>query len=327
MVCLVTLDTPYIPPNDMTKLIFGCGYLGERVAKLWIQQGHMVMAVTRDENRALELGIAGMFTIGADVTKPGSLDCFKSLPRFSMAERVAGPNKSVRPINEVNAIGTVLYAVGHDRTSSQSIHEVYTGGVKNVLAALPSDVGRFIYISTTGVYGNAGGEWVDEDTPPDPRRDGGRASLAAEQVLKESRFADHGVVLRLAGLYGPGRIPFLDKLRAGEPIPAVSTGFLNLIHVDDAAAVVVAAIEHAVKRPVYCVSDGHPVERGKYYREVARLIGAAPPTFVTPDLNSPRAARAEADRRVKNARMLADLGVTLQYPDYRAGLAAILANG
>ena len=93
---------------------------------------------------------------------------------------------------------------------------------ENVLAALPSDVGRFIYISTTGVYGNAGGEWVDEDTPPDPQRDGGRASLAAEQVLAASPLADRGVVLRLAGIYGPGRIPFLDKLRAGEPIPAVS---------------------------------------------------------------------------------------------------------
>ena len=77
---------------------------------------------------------------------------------------------------------------------------------------------------------------------------------------------------------------------------------------------------------VYCVSDGHPVERGEYYREVARLIGAAPPTFVKPDLNSPRAARAEANRRVKNTRMLAELGVQLQYPDYRAGLAAILGG-
>jgi nucleoside-diphosphate-sugar epimerase len=111
----------------------------------------------------------------------------------------------------------------------------------------------------------------------------------------------------------------------------VSTGHLNLIHVDDAAAVVVAAAnvpESALnrKRRVYCVSDSCPVERGEYYREVARLINAAPPTFVTPDLNSPRAARAEADRRVKNSRMLAELGVKLAYPDYRSGLAAILAD-
>ncbi len=315
----------------MSKLIFGCGYLGERVAKLWLQQGHMVMTVTRSESRALELGMAGMFTIGADVTKPEALDCLKTLPRYSMDERIAGPNKSVRPIKEANAIGTVLYAIGHDRTSGQSIHKVYASGVKNVLAALPADIGRFIYISTTGVYGNAHGEWVDEDTPPDPQRDGGRASLAAEQVLAESPFASRSTILRLAGIYGPGRIPFLDKLRAGEPIPAVSAGHLNLIHVEDAAAVVVAAAKGTEtqlnrKRRVYCVSDGHPVERGEYYCEVARRIGAPPPTFVTPDLNSPRAARAEADRRVKNARMLAELGVKLAYSDYRAGLAAILGG-
>ncbi len=229
-----------------------------------------------------------------------------------------------------------MFAVGFDRSAEGSIEEVYAGGVRNVLAALPSDVGRFIYISTTGVYGNAGGDWVDEDTPPDPQRDGGRASLAAEEAVWASRFADRGVVLRLAGIYGPGRIPFQDKLRAGEAIPAVSTGHLNLIHVDDAAAVVVAASEQEQstgdplnrmkKRRVYCVSDGRPVERGEYYREVARLIGAPPPAFVTPDPNSPRAARAEADRRVKNSRMLAELGVELQYPDYRSGLAAILAG-
>jgi nucleoside-diphosphate-sugar epimerase len=119
----------------------------------------------------------------------------------------------------------------------------------------------------------------------------------------------------------------LDQLRAGEPIPAVSDGYLNLIHVEDAAAVVVmAAKKPSRKRMVYCVSDGRPVVRGEYYREVARLIGAAPPTFMTPDLNSPRATRAESNRRVRNTRMLAELGVRLAFPDYRAGLAATLGG-
>ena len=290
----------------MTKLIFGCGYLGERVANRWRDAGEDVVVVTRSHERADALQQARFRAIVADVTEKATL---VDLP----------------------SADTVLFAVGFDRSAGRSIEDVYAGGVKNVLAALPSDVGRFIYVSTTGVYGNASVEWVDEDTPPDPQRDGGRASLAAEQALAESPFAERGIILRLAGIYGPGRIPFLDKLRAGEPIPAVSEGHLNLIYVDDAAAVVVAAAESALtqlsrKRRVYCVSDGHPVQRGEYYREVARLIGAAPPTFVTPDLNSPRAARAEADRRVKNSRMLAELGVKLACPDYRAGLAAILAG-
>ena len=162
----------------MTKLIFGCGYLGERVAQLWMKQGHMVMGVTRSEEHSLQLAKAGLFTIGADVTKSETLDCLKSLPAYV-------------PANEINrSIDTVLFAVGFDRSAGASIGEVYAGGVRNVLAALPSSVGRFIYISTTGVYGNAGGDWVDEETPPDPQRDGGRASLAAEQALAASPLAD-----------------------------------------------------------------------------------------------------------------------------------------
>lgn len=290
----------------MSKLIFGCGYLGERVARRWIDQGDTVMAVTRTAERSLALAAKGLFTIGADVTKPEPLNFFGKLPR------------------EFREIDMVLFAVGYDGSAGNSIEDVYAGGVKNVLDALPSDVGRFVYISTTGVYGDAGGDWVDEETPPDPQRDGGRASLLAEQALAESPFASRGITLRLAGIYGPGRIPYLQQLRAGEPIPAVSSGHLNLIHVDDAAAVVVAAAERNRRRSLYCVSDGHPVQRGDYYREVARRIGAPPTTFVPPDPQSPRAARAAADRRVTNARMLAELGVRLAFPDYRAGLAAIL---
>jgi nucleoside-diphosphate-sugar epimerase len=293
-----------------TKLIFGCGYLGLRVAQLWRKAGRHVMAVTRSENRSLELASAGIFTIGADVTQPQTLSCLGDLPKLGG-----------------RGIDCVLFAVGHDRAAGTSIEHVYAGGVTNVLAALPENVQRFIYISTTGVYGTSGGEWVDESTPPDPQRDGGRASLAAEQILAAHALGANSLILRLAGIYGPGRIPFIRELRAGEPIPAPSHGYLNLIHVDDAAAVVVAADRSPSfdgGPRVYCVSDGFPVERGEFYREVARQIGAPPPRFVEPDPQSQRAARAAADRRVCNARMLNELGVQLEYPDYRAGLAAIL---
>ncbi len=290
----------------MSRLIFGCGYLGVRVARRWHEAGHEVTIVTRSRPRADGFIHHGYGAVVADVTQSGTL---VGLP----------------------AAESVLFAVGFDRAAGQSIDDVYAGGVRNVLAALPRDSGRFIYISTTGVYGPAEGGWVDEGTPPDPRREGGRASLAAEQALAAHPLGKRGVILRLAGIYGPGRIPFLEQLRAGEPILAVSAGHLNLIHIDDAAAVIVAAGEKnwgdapATQMPrVYCVSDGHPVQRGEYYAEVARLIGAPPPTFTAPDPGSPRAARAEADRRVRNDHMLAELGVRLSYPNYRAGLAKIL---
>ena len=283
-----------------TKLIFGCGYLGLRVARLWREAGWHVIAVTRSEDRSLELADAGLFTIVADVTQPQSLPCIRDVPTL-------GGRK----------VDCVLFAVGHDRTSGQSIDEVYAGGVQNVLTALPAGVERFIYISTTGVYGPADGEWVDE------RRRPIRAAKAAGHRWRPSKCWPHirsertRVILRLAGIYGPGRVPFLDELRAGEPIPAPTTGYLNLIHVDDAAAAVVAA--GSACRPfdngprIYCVSDGHPVERGEFYREVARQIGAPPPTFVAAGTRlaarsacrsrSPHSQRADARRTRCQARI------------------------
>ena len=282
----------------MAKLIVGCGYLGERVARRWREGGQSVYVMTRSESRAAVLRDLGYTPIVADVTRAETL---KQLP----------------------AVETVLLAVGFDRSVGNSIHDVYVEGLKNVLAALPGETGRLIYISTTGVYGSADGEWVDETTPPATKREGGQASLAAEELIAVHQLGPRSVILRLAGLYGPGRVPFIRELRAGEPIPARASGWVNLIHVDDAAAVVLAAAEMPLDRlSIYCVSDGVPVERGEYYSEVARQIGAAPPRFVEPDPNSPRAARAEANRRISNARMMADLRVELTYPDYRAGLAS-----
>jgi nucleoside-diphosphate-sugar epimerase len=281
----------------MAKLVIGCGYLGSRVARKWLESGHAVAVVTRSEERAERFRQQGYEAVIADVTRPETL---RNLP---VAE-------------------TVLFSVGFDRASNHSIERVYGGGMRNLLAALPAETGRLIYISTTGIYGPAHGGWVDEITPPDPRRDGGRASLAAEKLIAAHPLAQRSVILRLAGIYGPDRIPFIRELRAGEPIPAQTNGWLNLIHVEDAATVVVAAAKLPISGcSVYCVSDGVPVERGEYYSEVARQISVPPPQFIEPDPSSPRSARAEANRRISNARMLADLRVVLAFPDYRAGLA------
>ncbi|QDT01176.1 SDR family oxidoreductase [Adhaeretor mobilis] len=302
----------------MDRLVFGCGYLGERVAAQWRESGDTVHVVTRSMESAVAYREYGYETIVADVTDPNT---FGELPE----------------------VDTVLYAVGYDRTSDHSIEEVYAQGVSNVLAALPESVEHFIYISTTGVYGDANGKVVDETTPTSPHRAGGKASLAAERFLTESLLESapqsrQAAILRLAGIYGPGRVPYLEKLRAGEPIAALSEGWLNLTHVDDAARVVVQvdrwldggawnAEDRAVKaiRPViFNVSDGSPVVRGDYYREVARLIGAAEPQFEQPEPDSPKAARAATNKRISNAKLLEELEIKFQYPSYREGLKAIL---
>jgi nucleoside-diphosphate-sugar epimerase len=284
----------------MAILVFGCGYLGRRVAERWRAAGKTVHVVTRSSQHAADFRKQGFLPIVADVVRPATL---VDLP----------------------AAATVFYAVGFDRTAGVSIHDVYVQGLTNVLAALPESTQKIVYASSTGVYGQDDGDWVDEQSPCEPRRDAGRACLAAEQLLAAHRLGHRSVVLRMAGLYGPGRVPRERDLRAGAPLPVPADGYLNLIHVDDAAAVVLAAERLAPTPRMYLVADGHPVVRREYYAELARLVGAPPPRFETPAADNPALLRSSADKRVKNDRLLAELEVRLFYPSYREGLAAILA--
>jgi nucleoside-diphosphate-sugar epimerase len=284
----------------MAKLIFGCGYLGHRVADRWLAAGETVYVVTRSAARAAEFRQQGLRPIVADVAR--------------------GTGLAQLPVAD-----TVLFAVGYDRTAGASIHAVYVDGLANVLAALPPETGRIIYISSTGVYGQTAGERVDETSECHPLREGGRACLAAEIILAAHALGARAITLRLAGLYGPGRIPSRKQLLAGEPLAAPADGYLNLIHVDDAASVVLAAERLAPLPRLYVVSDGHPVERRVYYQELARLLGASSPRFAPPAPDSPALARSASDKQIDNARMRGELAVRLAYPSYREGLAAIVA--
>jgi nucleoside-diphosphate-sugar epimerase len=284
----------------MSKLTFGCGYLGQRVARRWQEAGHEVFAVTRSADRARALSEKRFRPIVADVLQPASL---VNLP----------------------AAESVLVAIGFDRSSGKSIREVYADGMRSILDALPRGTGKIIYTSSTGVYGQSQGEWVDEDSPCQPGREGGRACLEAERLLAAHPLGARGVILRLAGLYGPGRVPNIDEIRRNEPIAAPEQGWINLLHVDDAVQAVLAADERAPTPRTYVVADGNPVARRDYYQELARLLRAPPPVFASPAPDSPRAQRAASSKRACNARMINELGIRLRYPSYREGLAAILA--
>ncbi|HEX4146118.1 MAG TPA: SDR family oxidoreductase [Pirellulales bacterium] len=286
----------------MAKLIFGCGYLGRRVADRWLAAGETVHVVTRSAARADSLRAQGLLSIVADVVRPASL---VGLP----------------------VADTVLFAVGYDRTAGESIRKVYVDGLANVLAALSPDTGRFIYISSTGVYGQTGGQQVDETSECLPVREGGHACLDAERLLSAHPLGSRAITLRLAGIYGPGRIPSRQQLAAGQPLAVPADGCLNLIHVDDAASVVLAAELRAPLPRLYVVSDGQPVERRSYYEELARLVGAAPPRFAGAPPGSEALARSASDKRIDNARMRVELAVHLAYPSYREGLAQVVAAG
>jgi nucleoside-diphosphate-sugar epimerase len=278
------------------KLIVGCGYLGRRVASRWVAAGHRVFATTRTLQRAGELRGLGIEPVVCDVLDAASL---RSLP----------------------AVDGVVHCVGLDRTAGASMRDVYVGGLGNVLEKLPAPR-RFVYVSSTGVYGQSQGEEVDEGAATQPQEESGRIVLEAERLLRQRLPA--AVILRFAGIYGPGRLLRRQAVEAGEPIVGDAHRWLNLIHVDDGAAAVLAAEERAQPGEVYNVCDDQPVRRRDFYARLAELLGAPPPHFVAPAPGAPLPPHERANRRLVNRRLRADLGLRLRYPSFGEGLPASL---
>jgi nucleoside-diphosphate-sugar epimerase len=277
----------------MTKLIIGCGYLGRRVAALWRARGHRVHATTRRGSEAEAFRTQGLDPVLCDVTDPATL---MHLP----------------------AADTVLYAVGFDRSAAASMRTVYVDGLANVLAHLPPP-GRFIYVSSSSVYGQRDGGWLDEESATQPEEESGKIVLAAEEVLRAH--APGAVILRFSGIYGPGRLLRRAAIEKGEPIIGDADKWLNLIHVDDGARAIVAAEANAAPGRVYNVCDDRPVRRREFYCEEARLLGAPQPRFVSPAPGSPP-PHEKANRRIRNARMKEELRAELRYAGHREGLSA-----
>lgn len=196
-----------------------------------------------------------------------------------------------------------------------------------LIAARPRWVG---YLSTTGVYGDFGGAWVDEETPLNPTTRRGQLRVAAEAAWRET--AEKGGwplhIFRLAGIYGPGRGPFA-KVRAGTARAIVKPGqVFSRIHVEDIAQVVAASMAAAFPDGrIYNVNDDEPAPPQDVLAHAAHLLGVAPPQEVPFDSAemTPMAASFYAEcKRTRNDRMKSDLGISLMYPTYREGLAALL---
>lgn len=284
----------------MRKLIVGCGYLGRRAAEAWLRDGHEVYALTRGGPNAEALRAAGIEPIVGDVTDPATL---AALP----------------------AADTLLYAVGFDRSAGHAQRAVYVDGLRNVLAEVRQRSGRLIYVSSSSVYGQQQGEWVDETSPTVPATSSGEVCLAAEQVVWEFFPPDKpparhdAVILRLSGLYGPGRLlRRMDAVKSGTPIAGDPRGWLNLVHVDDAVGAVRAADVWPTAGTTCLVSDDRPVTRGEYFTQLARLAGADPPLF---DASQPtRGPAGSLGKRCRNRKLREELGVELQYPTIDEGL-------
>ena len=286
-------------PAPQTRLIVGCGYLGRRVAARWHAAGHRVVALTRSPETADEFRDRGWEPVVGDVTDPASL---AGLP----------------------AADVVLHAVGYDRDAGAPRETVAAGGAANVLASPAGAAARYVYISTTGVYGQTGGERADEGSETNPDSAGGRANLAAERLVAD-HFRDRphaAVVLRPSGIYGPGRVMrSAEQVRSGKPVRGNPEAWLNLVHAEDLAAAVCLAADAAEPSDLYLVTDDRPLTRREYYTLLAERLGGPPPTFT--------GAGGRVDglgKRCRNDRIRADLGWVPRFPDAAAGLTQALGE-
>lgn len=276
--------------------IIGCGDIGLRVARLWQARGAAVQALARSAESAVRLSAAGISPISGDLDDPASL--------------------ATLPINGA----TVYYFApppGQGETDPR-MRAFVAAGLRPA---------RLIYISTSGVYGDRDGAWVDEDTPPAPGTDRARRRLDAETVLR-TWGRESGVlvnILRVGGIYGPGRWP-LERLRAGTPVlREEECGYTNRIHADDLAATCVAAADRGGADRIYNVSDGRNGTMTQYFYAVADRFGLPRPPALTlaqamQQLSPAMLSYLTESRRMDNRRMLVELGVTLRYPDLAAGL-------
>lgn len=276
-------------------LIIGCGDIGLRVGALLLADGQAVRGQVRSPDSAAALARAGIEAIRRDLDGPAEDDRTEQVFWF------APPPASG----------------AHDPR------------LRGWLAA--NQPRRIVYISTSGVYGDCEGRWIDEREPLKPQTDRGRRRLDAEHALAEHAAA-HGtetVILRVPGIYGPGRLP-IARLQAGHAvIDERESPPTNRIHADDLARVAVAAMRRGVSGTAYNVGDGSPTTMTDYFCRCAALLGLPEPRRVslaeanrtfTPAMLS----FLEESKRLVTDRMRRDLGVTPRYPDLATGLPSCL---
>lgn len=279
--------------------IVGCGYTGRRLAERLRNSGARVRGFATSAASLRQIAALGVDALPLDL------------------------DAAMSPIDVTGHL--VYYSVPPARSDGDA-------RLVRFLENLGGTPQRLVYLSTTGVYGDQGGAMVNEDTPPAPRTERAIRRMAAETALRE--WADSRevswCVLRIAGIYGPGRLP-VDRLRRGAPAVAQQEATpSNRIHVTDlVTACAAAGVAAAADRRIYNVTDGSDHTLTDYLQRVARLARLPSPPLVS-RAEAERALSASSwsflgeSRRVDNARMLQELGVELEYFDLDVGIRASL---
>jgi len=283
-----------------TVLIVGCGDIGERIAALCAKQNLPVFGLVRSEASVSLLKQAGIIPVQADMADTQSLT---NLPA---------------------AVATIIYLAPPPSEGDTDPL------IRCFLAALPSEQlpERLVLLSTTAVYGDCQGEWIDETHPANPQTARGQRRLDAEQAACEwsNKTGVPVVILRVGGIYGPGRLP-IARIEKGLPILKESESpFTNRIHQNDLVQVCIAAAERGKAGEVYNVSDGEPSNMSRYFKDIARVYDLSMPPEVSlaeaqKVISAGMLSYLSESRRLDNSKMVEELGVVLKFPSLDVGLA------
>lgn len=288
----------------MPELIFGCGYVGQCLAGHYAKESRDIVGVVRSSASVDLLHGLGIGSLQADLDHA-------PLPELPLQDATLfyfiPPPKSGETDTRVRRLISEFVRLGHPR--------------------------RVVYLSTTGVYGDCRGEWVSEERPANPVAARAKRRWDAESCFQQWR-TNTGrelVVLRVSGIYGPGKLP-LDRLRRGLPlVQKDESPWTNRIHIDDLVQVCVAAMERGRDGEVYNVSDGSPGTMIDYFNLVAELAGfPAPPAIslaqAESQLSEGMLSYMRESRRVDNGKLKRDLGLSLTYPSMELGLPACFSK-
>lgn len=297
MVLVMATDTP------LRLFVFGLGYSAQVFARRLRARGWRIAGTTRSPEAATALRAEGFEALQFD----------RDRPLTDPAAALAGTTHLLAGVPPDEVGDPVLASHGPEIAACASL--AWAG-----------------YLSTTGVYGDRGGDWVDEDSAPEPTSARSEHRVAAERAWL-TLHRDRGLpvhLFRLAGIYGPGRNA-LDQVRAGTARRIHKPGqVFSRIHVDDIATVLEASIAKPHPGRAYNLCDDSPAPPAEVVAQACTLIGLEPPPLVPYEaagLSAMARGFYRDNKRVSNRRIKEELGVALAYPDYQAGLKAILAAG
>lgn len=287
----------------MKCLIVGCGYVGLPLGAELVRRGHEIFGLRR--GGAAEMRAAGIKPLLTDITKPESL---KDLPR---------------------GFDWVVNCAASAGGSADDYREIYLEGNCNLVAWLAgSPPKKFVFTSSTSVYGQDDGSIITEDSPAEPAEETSRILVEAENLLLtavvERRFP--AVILRVAGIYGPGRGHWFKQFLCGEArIEGDGLRWLNMIHRDDVVGAIIAALERGKPGEIYNAADNEPVTQLKFFEWLAaELNQPLPPKAASGQATSRK--RGVTNKRVSNAKLRAELNYEFRFPDFRAGYGPLCAE-